>query len=354
MLSMGFAKELNAILELAPERAPGPLLQRDDPAGHRAPGARRSSRIPSSSRSRATRSARSKSNHFVYLVPSGDKRQRARPHHRGRGSRERDRLLQHEGRDRARRRGASSARLRRRLAQRRSRAERARARHAARRARASSASSSRPTSPRAASTSRTSRTSSTPTSRSRRAVRPPHGPHGPRGPHGHGDLARRAEGHRQPLHPAAHVQDPADREAAPERGRAEDARRGRHRRRCSPRRTPSARVHPDDLALARRLLTHPAGGVDRRGAAARSPRRAQRGSEGRGRRGATREEPAVRNRSRRVHKRSAPASTTPPTPQRRCGGRSKNGSPPRGPARVEAAASRPTTTSRSSRLLGRG
>ena len=40
MLSMGFARELNAILETLAEEPPGALLQRDDPAGHRAPGAR--------------------------------------------------------------------------------------------------------------------------------------------------------------------------------------------------------------------------------------------------------------------------------------------------------------------------
>ena len=42
---------------------------------------------------------------------------------------------------------------------------------------------------------------------------------------GHGHLDRRAEGHRQPLPAAAHLQDPPHREAAPERRRAEDARR---------------------------------------------------------------------------------------------------------------------------------
>ena len=93
-----------------PQGAAGALLQRDHPAGHRAPGAVTAARTPSSSRSRRDQIGALEINHFVYLLRGGDKRAAAHSDPRGRGPRERDHLLQHEGRDRARRRGARSAR----------------------------------------------------------------------------------------------------------------------------------------------------------------------------------------------------------------------------------------------------
>ena len=108
MLSMGFERELNAILERLPKK-------------RQTLSSRRRSR-PTSSASRESRlqgarvhhalgrsGRRARDQHYVYLVARRQAR-RAGAHPRGREPRERDRLLQHQGRDRARRRGARSAR----------------------------------------------------------------------------------------------------------------------------------------------------------------------------------------------------------------------------------------------------
>ena len=63
----------------------------------------------------------------------------------------------------------------------------------------------------------------------RRVLRAPHRPHRPRRAHRDGDLAHHAARRGRPLPAPPDVQDPADREADPDRGRAEDARRGRPR-----------------------------------------------------------------------------------------------------------------------------
>ena len=166
MLSMGFERELNAILETLPKRAADAALLGDR-------------RRPTSSASRSNQLRDARVHHAL-----GRPRRRARDHALRLHGARRDkigalvRMLEVENPESAivfcntkdeteRVAEALAARgLRRRLAQRRSRRRSEREQvHDARRARASSASSSRPTSRRAASTSRTSRTSSTTTSR---------------------------------------------------------------------------------------------------------------------------------------------------------------------------------------------
>ena len=82
------------------------------------------------------------------------------------------------------------------------------------------------------------------------------------------------EGHRKPLPPASHLQDPPDREAAPQRGRGQDARGDGSppalRRRVRQSSGASGRSFP------RAPVAHPPRGrAHRRRAAARSPRRAR-------------------------------------------------------------------------------
>ena len=155
MLSMGFAQASCTPSSTAlPKEPPGPVLQRHHPAGHRA--ARAQPAAGPRVHHALERPGRRARNHPLTCtsLQGGDK-VGARPHHRGRGPGERHHLLQHQGRDRARRRGPQGPRVRRRLAQRRSRAERPRARDARDARRASCGSSWRPTSRRAGSTSRT-------------------------------------------------------------------------------------------------------------------------------------------------------------------------------------------------------
>ena len=72
MLSMGFARELHAILEALPKNRQGLFFSATLPPDIERL-AQASSATPSSSRSRATRSARSRSTHYVYVLRGGDK-----------------------------------------------------------------------------------------------------------------------------------------------------------------------------------------------------------------------------------------------------------------------------------------
>ena len=399
MLSMGFARSSTRSSRRCRRTARGsssaPRSRRTSSASRTRTCATRSS-----SRCRATRSARSRSTHYVYVHAERRQDRPARAHPRGRGPRERHHLLQHARRDPARGRGAQDARVRRRLAERRSAAERPRARDE-RDARGAAAL------PRGDRRRGARHRHLAPDARhqlrlpgDRRAVRAPHGAHGARGPHGDGHRARRAEGHRQPLPPAPHLQDPPDREAAPERGRGEDARRDgpaaavrrrvrgprrrtrttcRSRGACSRTPTPSGSWRgccattsgarggdaPTEAAEARRARNPPPQATARaaRGRRrtrrpeperARARRRAERSAPS-ARRGATRRSDSVarpsrrtragsRRRSRTTSGRSSP---TPTTRRRRC---------PASPSRASAGARHAPTaagpTQRSLRARG--
>ena len=212
MLSMGFERELSSILERLPQEPPDAALLGDHPRRHRA-HRRERLREPEFITLSGDHIGALEILHYVYFVARRQARG-ADSHPRGRESRERDHLLQHQGRDRARRRSAPAPRLRRRVAQRRPAAERARAGHGAH-ARGQAAlpgrdrrrgARHRHLAPHARHQLRLSR--------DRRALRAPHRPHRARGPHGHRDLDHRAQGHRQSVPASTDLQDPPHREAA--------------------------------------------------------------------------------------------------------------------------------------------
>ena len=245
MLDMGFAEDLEAILEATPADAADGALLGDDAAAHR-----RDRRAPPARTRCASTIAREKTAAGQAAPrPPGGLRRAARAEAGGARPRPRhgepdvgDRLLPHAPRGRRAHRDAERARLPRRGAARRHGAGAARPRDEAASARARPTCSSPPTSPRAGSTSSTSRTSSTTTCPSapeayvHRIGRT--GRAGPRGRRHHARRAARASAAAQ--HRAVHAAEDRDRPGA-DRRRPAGAPPRAHRRprpRASRRRRP--------------------------------------------------------------------------------------------------------------------
>ena len=116
MLSMGFAKELHAIIEHLPKERQGLFFSATIPPDIERL-ARSQLRDPEFVTLSSDQVGALQVQHFVYIMRGGDKRQELVRIIDDRGSPERRGVLQHQGRDRARGRGPAEQGLRRGLAQ---------------------------------------------------------------------------------------------------------------------------------------------------------------------------------------------------------------------------------------------
>ena len=297
MLSMGFARELHAILDLLPKNRQGLFFSATIPPDIERL-AQNQLRDPELITLSSDQVGALEVAHYVYVTQPGDKVRSARADHRGRGPGERRRFLQHAGRDRARRRGPEEPRLRRRLAERRPAAARPRARDGG-------DPRGPPALPRRHRRGRAGHRHLAPDARHQLrlpgdggTVRAPHGADGARRAHGDGDRAGGAGGHREPLPAAPHLPDPPHRASAPERRRAEDARGDGPPAalRRGLRQPPGSRGRP----VARSTRPHPRRRRGHRGRSPpRSPRRPRGRRTGRGRRGPPRTQSSPRGRHSR-------------------------------------------------------